>query len=622
MRLNNGQTLGQNPRVRAGETRFGGEASRVAARAGFFRWTRGLLAVAFCVLFARSAQAGTTSFYVYPYTLAIGPVTFAVIGTNLPLNGVVLVDGKPMATSVYNSQVLIAKGTLPPWKNGKVTVSVAATATSAALATESVPVQATAVTFDVAARFATQAAFGPRPDVVLNIQQLGLKGWITQQLAEPAVTYDPTKSGRTDFLAAVTQGSSLLRLRIAWGLQNFLVGQCIFQSFSCLPYEQTLEKDATGNFRQLMTDVASDANVGTLLNLAGNVAPTDPTQHPNQNFARELMQLYTVGENLLNEDGSLQLDGKGNPIPTYTQAQVVDMSRVFTGWNYPPAVNPAYTGYFGFDYSQPLVGIEGQHDQGSKVILGGLTIPANQGVVQDRKLALDAIFAHPNLPPRIARLMIQHLVKSAPTPAYVQRMAKVFENDGTGVRGNLTALVTAILLDPEARAGDTTMSADDGFLQEPFLFQSFLVSLAQLPMSDDQPDYLAGYQGQGWWYYASVFGAYRPEYTIPGTTINSPEFQLFNNQSAVTRSEYAWALLTGYAPGYNSNFSSWLYTNFTNLPDFLEAVNHLAFHGQMPDAEKASILAYCAGLNPNDLRTQQESALFLALNSDSYTVSH
>ena len=621
MRSNNGQISGQNPGVRAGETLFGGEA-RVAAGAGFFRWMRGLLVLAMCVLFARSAQAGTTSFYVYPYTLAVGPVTFAVIGTNLPLNGVVMVDGKAMATSVYNSQVLIAKGTLPPWKNGAVSVSVAATASSAALATQSVPVQATAVTFDVAARFATQAAFGPRPDVVLNIQQLGLKGWIAQQLAQPAVTYDPTKSSRTEFLQAVTQGPSLLRLRIAWGLQNFLVGECIFQSFSCIPYERTLEKDATGNFRQLLTDVASDANVGTLLNLAGNVAPTDPTQHPNQNFARELMQLYTVGENLLNEDGSLQLDGKGNPIPTYTQAQVVDMSRVFTGWNYPPAVDPAYTGYYGFDYSQPLVGIEGQHDQGSKVILGGLTIPANQGVVQDRKLALDAIFAHANLPPRIARLMIQHLVKSAPTPAYVQRMAKVFENDGTGVRGNLTALVTAILVDPEARAGDTTMSSDDGFLQEPFLFQAFLVSLAQLPMTDDQSDYYAGMQGQGWWYYPSVFGAYRPEYTIPGTTINSPEFQLFNNQSAVTRSEYAWALLSGYAPGYNSNFSSWLYSNFTNLPDFLEAVNHLAFHGQMPAAEKASILAYCAGLNPNDLRTQQESALFLALNSDSYTVSH
>lgn len=598
-----------------------GFAPGAAALAGAGRW---LLLLFMFASFARTAVADpATSFYVYPYTIASGPVTIALVGYNLPPNGVVTINGRQATTWVYNPYVLVADGYVAPWQTGApAVVTIANAGSSTLLATASVPVQATAVSFDVAARFATQAAFGPRPDVVLNIQQIGLQAWITQQLALPPVGYNPAANAKTQFVAAATGGPSLLRLRVAAALQTFMVSQCIFQSFSCLPYERMLERDASGNFRTLMTDLASDASMGMFLNLAGSAAPSDPTQHPNQNFARELMQLFTIGPDLLNEDGTLQLDGGGRPIPAYTQAQIVEMSRVFTGWNFPPAVDRAYTGYYGFDYGQPLAGFEAQHDQGSKVILGGLTIPANQGVAQDRKLTLDAIFAHPNLPPRISRLLIQHLVKSAPTPAYVQRMAKVFENDGNGVRGNLTALVTAILLDPEARSGDTALSADDGFLQDPMLFQLFVTSTLQIPLTDDQSGYYASAMGENWWYAPSVFGFYRPEYVIPGTTINSPEFQIFNNQSAITRSEFLWGMVSGTAPGYWTNSGSWLNTNFSTVPDLLEAVDHLAFHGQMPAADKAAILAYCNQADPNNRQAQFNDALFLALGSDGYTVSH
>ena len=565
-------------------------------------------------------QTNVSSLQVSPSILSSGPVLLTVTGTSFPTEGLVFLDNKAMTTITSSSTSITAKGYLPPWKVGAVSVGVGAS--SGATQEAAVAIQPSAVPFDEASRFATQAAFGPRSDVVARIQQIGLSSWITEQLAQPAVAYDPTISAKTQFNRAATGGTSLLRLRLAWSFQNFLVSQAAFQEFSAIPYEVLLEKDSTGNFRQLMTDLASDANIGTLLNLAGNNSPTDQTQHPNQNFAREMLQLFTIGVNLLNEDGSLKLDASGDVIPAYTQDEIVGMSRVFTGWQYPPAIDPHFTGFAGFDYSQPLIGVDEMHDQGSKIILGGVSIPANQGIVRDRQIALDTIFDHPNLPPFISRLLIQHLVKSSPTPAYVQRIAKVFEDDGSGVRGNLTAVVTAILLDSEARSGDTIPKADDGFLQEPVLFQFFAGSILQLPVSDDQTNYYGAQLGQNWWYSPSVFGSYHPDYLIPGTSINSPEFQIFNNQSAITRSAYLWAMITGTAPGYNPNYTSWLYTNFTNVPDLLDALDHLAFHGQMPAADKSAIIAYCQQLDVTDLRAQFQSAIFLALNSDSYTVTH
>ncbi len=561
------------------------------------------------------------TFSVSPSTLKPGAVSLTLIGTDFPTNASVLLNGRLLTVNSADRTTITVSGYLVPWATGTATVEVCSGACGPLDQTASVPIQASAVSFDVAARFATQAAFGPQPGVVAHIQQIGLDPFITEQLSMPGVSYDPTMNARTQFIRAAISGPSLLRLRVAWALRNFLVSPCSFPDMDCLPFETLLERDATGNFRQLMTDISSDASMGNFLNLAGNVAPADPTQHPNQNFARELMQLFTLGPVLLNDDGSNQLDSDGNPLPTYTQDQVADLSRVFTGWNQGPPVNAQYTA-FGIDFSAPLQADNLQHDQGSKVIVGGVSIPAGQGAAQDRALALDAIFQHPNLPPFISRLLIQHLVKSAPTSDYVKRISQVFKDDGTGTRGNLSAVIRAILLDREARAGDVNPSVDDGFLQEPLLFQLFATNITQAIVADDQPTYYGVQMQQNWWSEATVFGSYAPNYQIPGTTINSPEFQIFNNQTAIVRSEYLWGLITGSAPGYNLNNSSWLSTNFTTVPDLLDALDHIAFHGQMSPAARSAILSYCQQLDAKDGITQLQSALFLALNSDSYTVTH
>jgi hypothetical protein len=238
-------------------------------------------------------------------------------------------------------------------------------------------------------------------------------------------------------------------------------------------------------------------------------------------------------------------------------------------------------------------------------------------------MALDAIFHHPNLPPFISHILIQRLVTSNPSPAYIQRMSAVFEDDGTGVRGNMDALVRAILLDPEARLGDTKPSASDGFLQEPLLFQIFAMSTLQSYGTDDQGNYLARTLGEPWWTSPTVFGYYSPSYNIPGTLINSPEFMLWNNVFVVQRSEALWGIVTGTLPGFTDySGSSWLFKNFTTVPEMIDALNHLLYHGQMSQQQQDAITAYCSQLNPFDTALQLQSAIFLALNSDSYNVSH
>lgn len=564
------------------------------------------------------------TFTVAPAMLSSGQINLTVTGTGFPSTATVFLDGKALTTTWNSSTSLTATGYLAPWKSESVDISLAANPTAGEEADLQVPLTPVQVPFDTAARFSTQAAFGPNPDVVLHIQQIGLRAFIQEQMQLPGVVYPMDGSGRAPrslFLQSATQGPSLLRLRGAWALRSFIdVPNAGFYA-GVGEWEHKLEGAIFGNYRDLLTTIASDPLIGTGLNLAGNVAPSDPTQHPDQNFARELMQLFSLGTSLLNEDGTPRLGGNGQPVPTYDQNTVIELSRVFTGWELHPVVNQAST-LWGNDYSQLLIAVDSEHDAGSKTLFGTTVIPANGTTLHDRDLALDAIFAHPNLPPFVSRILIQKLVKSSPTPAYVQRITNVFKDDGTGTRGNLAAVITAILLDPEARSGDTSPSADDGFIQEPLLFETFALSALQNSGGDDQFSYWPQDLGENFWILPSVFSFYSPTYLIPGTTINSPEFSLLNNATSVHRSQLLWGIVSGQQPGLNPNPNAWLYQNFRDVPSLIEALNHLLYHGTMSAVEQNDIAAYCSTLDPSDLQGQLYSAVFLAMNSDSYTVSH
>lgn len=564
---------------------------------------------------------GLTS--VSPSTLPLGWSTVSVTGTGFTPQTVVTLDGRPMHTAFISPSALTGYGYQPAWKTGSAVIGVIPQTGSPSESNQTLPLATTAIPYDTAARFATQAGLGPRPDIVEHIQQIGLQPFLAEQMNLPGITYTPYDSPRLRFLhAALSGNASLLRQRVAAALNSYIPNQAIFLEYqSFVPWEQKLEADATGNYRQILTDITSDPRLNTFLSNAGNDVSRNPDIHPTQNFARELMQLFSLGTSLLNDDGSYKLDSAGQPINTYDQNTVLDLSRALTGWDLPTPVNPALTAFL-IDESQPLTPVDAHHDMASKVLFGNVNLPAGNSTLQDRDQALDAIFNHPNLPPFVVKILIHHLVTSNPSPAYIGRVVRVFENNGQGVRGDMSAVLTAILLDREARVGDTAPSPTDGFLQDPQIFQLFAMSALQNPGTDAQPVYLANNLGQDWWHPATVFEFYPQAANIPGTVVNSPEFTLFNNLSALQRSQILYGMVNGSIGGYDSEYqaNSWLFNAFTNLPDLVDGLNHLLYHGQMPASEQTAILTYCSGI-----ANQQQaftSAIFLALNADGYTVTH
>jgi uncharacterized protein (DUF1800 family) len=563
---------------------------------------------------------------VQPAALVGGPINLVITGSQFSNGDVVLLNGKPLTTTINSATQISANGYLTPWSTGGAVIEVASGDGTSPLAILTVPIVSTAVSYDAAARFTTQAAFGPRPDIVQHIQKIGFDAYVTEQFQQPPVPYLMSVSSSQqiiDFVDAATQGTSLLRMRVALGFQSIFVTNTNDFSPAFSNLEIKLEADVTGNFRQLLDDIAGDPGLTLFLNLPGNQAATNQTDQPNQNFARELMQLFTLGPVMLNDDGSAQVDGNGITVPTYDQDTVIALTRALTGWNFAAPVNSADTAY-GIDYSQPLVGIDSSHDHNAKTLFGTILLPAGQSVTQDRQSALDAIFNHPNLPPFICHLLIQRLVKSDPSPAYIQRMAAVFEDDGTRVRGNLGAVIRAILEDPEARLGDTTPSASDGFLQEPILLQLFAMNALQATQAGHVDIYLGKTLGESMGGSPTVFYYFSPSYVVPGTSIISPEFMQFNNASVIQRSQALWGITAGTVVGFSTDYqaNSWLFTQFTNIPDLVDALNHLIDHGTMSPVTQAAITDYCSQLNPYDIPTLYESAIFLAINSDFYNVAH
>ena len=408
------------------------------------------------------------------------------------------------------------------------------------------PAPAPPITATDAARLASQATFGSNDATVAAIVNSTYASvWIDQQLATAPTGYPvlaavnsnnsigcPTGSVATCyrdnytvfpvqhvFLANAIAGQDQLRQRVAFALSQIFVVSAleVGPAYAMREYQQTLLNDSFGNFRTLMQDVTLSPAMGLYLNMVNNAkGNVSRNTHPNENYGRELMQLFTVGPNLLNQDGSTMTDSAGAPIPTYTQTQVEGYAAAFTGWTYPPMAgatskfgNPQY-------FIGPMVAFDSQHDTTAKTLLNNLQTATGQTSVQDLATALDSIFNHPNLPPFISKQMIQFLTTSNPSPAYVARVAAVFTNDGTGVRGNMAAVVKAILLDSEAR-GDTASSANFGKLMEPAEY-----AVSMMRMINGTSDGVAlinpiASESQSLFTAPSVFNYYPPSYPIPLT---------------------------------------------------------------------------------------------------------
>lgn len=415
--------------------------------------------------------------------------------------------------------------------------------------------------------FLNQATFGATVAAADEVVKQGYEGWIDAQIALPAslelphLQALPAPQGMSErqrdridiwFRNAVT-GPDQLRQRVAFALsQLFVVSQvgALEQApYALASFYDLLTTQAFGNFRELLEDVTLHPAMGVYLSMLGNQRP-DPARNirPDENYARELMQLFTIGLVELELDGTPKLDTSGRPIPTYDQAVIEGFAHVYTGWTYAGAPSFRQARRTVENQVQPMQLYPDFHATGAKLLLRGVTLPAGRSGTQDLEDALDNVFEHPNVAPFVAQRLIQRLTASNPSPAYVERVARRFENDGSGVRGNLAAVVKAILLDEEARSTTTDRS---GKLKEPLLRMTQLwrayggrAASGRFAMSNPASTF-----GQGPLQSPSVFNFFSPTYAPPGELrdagLVAPELEIANEyQNTVLTNAFATQALS------------------------------------------------------------------------------
>ena len=572
-----------------------------------------------------------------PGTIATGGFQMTLYGTGFVSTSVVNFGGAALQTTYATSTMITAVGTALSTQVGQVPVKVVSPAPGGGTS-NTVNVTVSSVTNTVpssaAVRFLEQSSFGPNMETVNQVQQLGFDAYLHNQFAATTTPYpDPRPNDginnvqQTFYLNSVAGGDQL-RERVTLAFNEFWVvgADKISDPLGYTNYTRTLGKDALGNYLDLMTDVTLTPAMGNYLDMVNNDAPP-PGEHANENYAREIMQLFCLGLNQLNPDGTPVLDTTGNPVPTYTQNDVMDLGRAFTGWTYPVTPgkgsqthNPEY-------YGGPMIPVESNHDRGAKTLLGQ-AIPAGQTAEQDLASALGIIFNHPNVGPFVAKQMIEHLVTSNPSSGYVQRVAQAFNSGsfngyGSGKRGDMQALIAAILLDPEARQGDssTTSVASDGKLREPIVMivstvRAFHGKTDAAGFSQDGAD-----MSQEIFYPPTVFNFFPPVNPIAGTTLNGPEFDIFDTNTSLARANYIDDFVYG-AIGSNTKLDISPVVN-AGTPDQMVAwLDTLFLHGTTPDQMKQTILTAINAVDPGDPNGRAQAAMYLYLSSSMYQVQH
>ena len=571
-----------------------------------------------------------------PATLPLGSFTATISGTGFAPGSTATLGGTPLIVTSQTATSLAVSGFAAT--TGQVSLIVSnGTAASAPLAVQ-VGNPNSLVTAAAARRFLEQAAFGPTPTDAANVQALGFQGWLNQQFAmAPVSNYNNQANSSqggvaSQFLANAVTNPDQLRQKVSFALSQILVTSYLTDIWNTtmIPYEQMLMADSFTNYRQILGDVTLAPAMGQYLNMANNAMGNPATGTlANQNYAREVMQLFTIGTSTLNQDGSVQLDSNNLPIPTYQQPTIAETARVFTGYTYQPASGPVEWN----DYINPvgpMAPFQTEHDTGSKQLVNGYTEAAGLSPQQDVSNALDNIFNHPNVGPFVGKLLIQHLVKSNPSPVYIQRVAAAFANNGKGVRGDMQAVITAILLDPEARANDNGGydQPTDGHLQEPVLFIAGMFRAFGGTMSN-QSDF--GWDlvnmNQDIYNAPSVFNYYAPTFVPPGSPLLGPEFQIYTPDVAIWRSNMAANLffsygnsVLNYGPGTNIDITPYL-ALASNPATLVAALDLTLTHGAMPGAMKQIIVTAVTN-DTNGNLSRVETGAWLILSSSYYNVWH
>ncbi len=508
-------------------------------------------------------------------------------------------------------------------------------------------------------RFMEQATFGPTAELDMRLRRIGINPYLAEQLDYPypgipypnlplvPVNPQPGCEAGTDcfrnnytmyplqrwFYQDALYGKAQVRRRVSWALSQIFVvsGLDINIPSYMLPYIKTLDNHAFGNFRNLLTDITLNPAMGQYLDMA-----ISTQNNPNENYAREILQLFSVGLYKLNLDGTLMLDQNNNPIPTYDQNVVNGFTQVFTGWRLCGAGCPnSVPGIPNF--VDPMILSQLNHDTFPKLLLNGTVLPAGQTGAQDLQQALDNIFNHPNVGPFIGKQLIQHLVTSDPTPAYVARVATVFNNNGYGVRGDLKAVVWAILTDPEAR-GDVKNDPNYGYLREPVLhvtniLRQFNARAANGVVGSQSDGYLnpqTQILGQDVYRAPSVFNYYPPDYIVPVSGIRGPEFYILTTSTALRRTNFVNTIVFGTIPvngtlapnGTSIDMSEMqaLAAADTSGGQLMDALNRKLMHGTMSTEMRNIITTAVLAVSSANPLQRARTAVYLVASSSQYQV--
>jgi uncharacterized protein (DUF1800 family) len=521
-------------------------------------------------------------------------------------------------------------------------------------------------------RFLEQATFGPTSSEVARVESLGFRAYLNEQFNAPQSGYptltlmptdsaqgcptgSPTTCGRDNYTMYPLQikfyqnalyANDQLRRRVAWALHEILVvsGRDVNQPSWMSPYLQTLDRNAFGNFRTLLQEITLNPGMGLYLDMLNNTRNS-----PNENYAREILQLFSVGLDKLNLDGTPQLDSQGNRIPTYDQTTITNFARVFTGWRLGVPKVTVINGVNNnvLNYQDPmLVTSENNHDTGQKVLLNGAVLSAGQNSTADLNAALDNIFNHPNVGPFIGRQLIQQLVTSNPSPGYVERVARVFNNNCagfypespcSGARGDLKAVVTAILLDPEAR-GDVKTDPSYGRLREPAQFitnilRMFNAKSADLSTNSDghlNPNSIT--LDQDVFNPATVFSYYPADYVIPGTGLAGPQFGLLSTTTSLRRANFVNTIIntgvarssdptTGNAPNGTKLDLAAFQSLASNPAALVDELDRLMLHNTMSPGMKTSIITAVASVSASNTLDRTRMAIYLVASSSQYQIA-
>lgn len=476
-----------------------------------------------------------------------------------------------------------------------------------------------------AARFLLQATFGPRPGEVEALQQKGFARWLDEQFAMPRashlVDYDQAVAGgeepapgvvRGSFFQQAVEGPDQLRQRVAFALSELFVVSDVDADVRKGPeglagYLDLLAQHGFGNFRVLLEAVTLSPTMGVYLDMAGSSRSIPEFGlNPNENYAREILQLFSIGLYQLHPDGTLRLDAETQPIPTYDQEVVKAFARAFTGWTFGGQdqsdprrfVRPRREAR---DYRIPMEPWAAFHATDEKRLLDGAVLPAGQSVRADLEQALDVIFRHPNTGPFVCHFLIQRLVASNPSPAYVYRCGQAFADNGAGVRGDLKAVLRAILLDYEARAAVVAERPDAGHLREPAVRLVGLLRAIDAKPRNGRWRVLGRLDAQGQslgqtpLHASTVFNFFEPAYALPGEVsqagLASPEFQIATETTTVGSANRLLALLnaTGANGTLQADLKPFQPPLVTTDEALLDRIDLLFFAGSMSSATRDTL---------------------------------